>query len=149
MFLDERLVPNICSRTSVGKFIRLIDKPENGGENLQNSTILNGTIVLDTRTDDDLSESCLVLRKLITDGYSVDVHPYIDENDMTEFVKVDIYDEKLSSVDYAADYHAAAEDDNYTQNQPFIPNEFIAKIDGLIKGIDNAVKQAMKNAKQN
>lgn len=117
---------------------------------MENSTILNGTIVLDTGTDDDLSESCLVLRKMITDGYSVDVHPYIDEDGMTEFVKVDIYEEKLSSVDYAADYHAAADDDGYyTQNEPLTLDEFIVKINGCIKRIDEALKQANKNAKQN
>ena len=116
---------------------------------MENSTILNGTIVLDTRTEDDLSESCLVLRKLITDNYSVDVHPYIDEDGVTEFVKVDIYEEKLSSVDYADDYHAAADDDCHTQNEPLTLNEFIARIDGVINRIDKALEQAKLNAKQN
>ena len=117
---------------------------------MENSTILNGTIVLDTGTDDDLSESCLVLRKLITDGYSVDVHPYIDEDGMTEFVKVDIYEEKLSSVDYAADYHAAAEDGNCdTPYKPLTMDEFIVTLNLAIKHMEKALEKALENVNQN
>lgn len=115
---------------------------------MENSTILNGTIVLDTGTDDDLSESCLVLRKLITDGYSVDVHPYIDEDGVTEFVKVDIYEEKLSSVDYSADYHAAAEDGNCdTPDQPLTMDEFIVTLNLAIKRIEKALEKVKQNSK--
>ena len=115
---------------------------------MENSTILNGTIVLDTRTEDDLSESCLVLRKLITDNYSVDVHPYIDEDGMTEFVKVDIYDEKLSSVDYSDDYHAAAEDGNYDMpDKPLTMDELIATLNLAIKRIEKGLEKIKQNSK--
>lgn len=93
-----------------------------------------------------------MIRKLVKDGYSVDLHPHVNEDGMTEFLLMDIYDEKLSAEEFVADYHAAAKvgrwDKAMAEDKPLTPEEFMAKIDGFIKSIDKVAKQANKNAKQ-
>lgn len=114
----------------------------------------NGSIVLSTETDNALSESCLVLRKFLEDGYSVDVHPHMNENCLVEFLLIDIYDEKLSSEEFSADYHAAAKV-GAIDNEPkevgelLSPEEVSKRIDVYIAKIEQAVGRAKKNAKQN
>lgn len=112
----------------------------------------NGSVVLDVETEDDLSESMLMIRKLVKDGYSVDLHPHVNEDGMTEFLMIDIYDEKLSAEEFSEDYHAAAKvgrwDKTMAEDEPLTLDEFMARIDGVIKRINKALEQAKLNAKQ-
>lgn len=111
----------------------------------------NGSVVLDVGTEDDLSESMLAIRKFIKDGYSVDLHPHMNEHGDVECLLIDIYDENLSSEQFSENYHAAAKvgrwDEPMAEDKPLTLDEFMAKLDGFIKRIDKAVEQAKKNAK--
>lgn len=113
-----------------------------------NNVEYNGTVVLDVGTEDDMRESMGMIRKLLRDGYTVDIHPHMNEDCDVEFLLIDIYDENLSSEKFAANYHAAAkvtdEDDATDEKNQYSDGIFKKAEDMVMVMSDKELEKEIK-----